>query len=288
MVTPFNSAMEVDFEELERLLEFQIHGGIDALVVCGTTGESATLSDSEREDIVAAACERVAGRVPVIAGVCGSSTEHAVKIAKAAVERGADALLVTTPYYNRPPQQGLVRHFVCIADAVNVPIILYDVPSRTGVRIDSETYLKLSRISNICAVKDASGDMAALARTGAQCGDRLDYYSGSDELILPVLSLGGRGVISVLSNLLPAEVSGLTKNWLSGAQNIALNEMRRLLPLISALFAESNPIPIKYAMRHVGFNVGKCRLPLVELSYDRRFLTEILVTKMLKDSISYK
>ena len=263
--TPFTED-GVNFEEFKRLLEEQVKNNVDAIIVCGTTGESATMTEQERKDTIKCAIDTVAGRVKVIAGTGANNTKAAVEMSKYAEEVGADGLLVVTPYYNKTTQAGLIAHYRVIAEAVKLPIIMYSVPSRTGVNINPETCLELSKIENIVAIKEASGNISQVAKIVALCGDNLDIYSGNDDQIIPILSLGGKGVISVLSNVMPKYTHDMTDKYFNGEVEEAAKMQLRVIDLIDALFAEVNPIPVKYALNLMGYNFGKPRLPLIELS----------------------
>jgi 4-hydroxy-tetrahydrodipicolinate synthase len=256
----------VDFDKFASLLEFQIASGIDAVVVCGTTGESSTLTDEEHRNLIEFCVKKANHRVPIIAGTGSNDTAYAVDLSKFACDVGADALLQVTPYYNKTTQKGLVKHFFAVADAVDKPIILYNVPSRTGVNIAPETYAELCRHENIVAAKEAGGNLSAVAQTRALCGDDLDLYSGNDDQIIPIMSLGGKGVISVLSNLLPKETHDICADFLSGNVKKAADAQIKYIPLINALFSEVNPIPVKAAMNLLGFCGEEIRLPLCEIS----------------------
>lgn len=276
LITPMKNG-GVDYEKFAELVEFQIAGGIDALVVCGTTGESSTLTDEEHRELIRFCVEKVAGRVPVIAGTGSNDTAYAVDLSRHACEDGVDALLQVTPYYNKTTQRGLVKHFFAIADAVNKPIILYNVPSRTGVNIAPATYAELCKHENIVAAKEASGNLSAAAETRSLCGDALDLYSGNDDQILPILSLGGKGVISVLSNVLPKETHDICADFFAGKIKDATDAQIRYIPLINALFSEVNPIPVKAAMNLLGFCEEEIRLPLCEMAENTK---QKLVTEM--------
>ena len=265
IATPFDER-GINFEEYKKLVEFQIVQGADAIIVCGTTGESSTMSNTEKEDLIKFTVDIVDKRIPVIAGTGGNNTANVIELSKYAETVGADGLLVVTPYYNKTTQQGLVSHYTAIANSVSLPIILYNVPSRTGLNITPETYLELSKIENIVAVKEASGNISQVAKIAELCGDNLNIYSGNDDQVLPILSLGGLGVISVLSNIYPKYVHNMVINYLSGKHEEALKAQLNSLSLINALFSELNPIPIKEALNILGFNFGKPRLPLVEMS----------------------
>lgn len=266
LVTPFTEENTVDFEELRKLIDFQILEGADALVICGTTGESATLSLEEKKEILKFAVQIARKRVPIIAGTGGNNTEASIQLSKYAEKIGVDALLLVTPYYNKTTQEGLIRHFTTIAENTKLPIILYNVPSRTGVNIEPQTYLELSKIENIVGVKEASGNISQVADIAKLCQDNLAIYSGNDDQIVPVLSLGGLGVISVLSNLYPRYVHNMVFHYLNGNIEKAMKSQLDANELNHLLFCEVNPIPIKYAMNHIGFRCGSPRLPLVELS----------------------
>lgn len=266
IVTPMNQDGSINFEELGNLIEFNIEKGTDAIIICGTTGESATMSDEEHVECIRYAVEKVNKRVPVIAGTGSNHTEYAVNLSKTAEEIGADALLVVTPYYNKTSQHGLIKHFTTIAEAVNIPIILYNVPSRTGVNITPETCLELSKIDNIVAVKEASGNISQVAKIASMCGDELDIYSGNDDQIVPIMALGGKGVISVLSNCMPAETHEICQLCLENKYDEARKLANRLLGFTNALFCDVNPVPVKEALNIMGFKAGPCRLPLVEMT----------------------
>lgn len=265
LVTPFTND-GINFEELRKLIEFQILEGIDGLVICGTTGESSTMSLVEKKSVIDFSVKVANGRVPIIAGTGGNNTADAVAMSKYAESVGADALLLVTPYYNKTTQKGLIAHFNKIAESVNIPIILYNVPSRTGLNIEPETCLELSKVPNIVAIKEASGNISQVAKIANLCNDELTIYSGNDDQIMPVLSLGGLGVISVLSNIYPKFVHEMVMDYLTGNWQKATASQIYSLPLINALFSEVNPIPIKYALNKIGFDCGVPRLPLVELS----------------------
>ena len=267
LVTPLTPE-GIDFDAFGRLIDWQIEGGIDALVVCGTTGEASTLTDSEHKEAIAYAVRRVAGRVPVIAGTGSNDTDYALDLTKFACAAGADAMLVVTPYYNKATQKGLVKMFSSIADASDKPLILYNVPSRTGVNIEPSTYLALADHPNISAIKEANGNISKIVETAALVGDKLDIYSGNDDQIVPIMSVGGKGVISVLSNLLPGETSEICKSFMRGEVAKSMQMQAKYLPLINALFCEVNPIPVKAAMSAMGFCENYLRLPLTEMESD--------------------
>ncbi len=265
IVTPMNDDGSINWEEFGRIIDFQIENGTDAIIVCGTTGESATMTDDEHVDCIRYCVERVNKRVPVIAGTGSNDTKYAVALSKHAEELGADALLVVTPYYNKTSQRGLVAHFTAIADSVNIPIILYNVPSRTGTNIALDTYVTLSKHKNIVATKEASGNLSTIAQIIEACGDDLDVYSGNDDQIVPIMALGGKGVISVLSNVLPKETHEMAKLCLDNNVLEAAKLQIKYLDLANNLFIDVNPIPVKEAMNLMGFNAGECRLPLIKM-----------------------
>ena len=270
VVTPMNGYGNLDFDAFGRLLEWMIREGTDAVVVNGTTGESATLDDKEKMAVIRYAVRQVDGRIPVIAGTGSNCTEHAVELSRKAQELGADALLQVTPYYNKTSQAGLVRHFNAVADAVGLPMILYNVPSRTGMNIQPETYAELAKHPLIVATKEASGNVSAIAKTVALCGDELAIYSGNDDQILPLLALGGIGVISVLANVAPRETHDICRLYFEGKHAESLALQLRLLELIEALFCDVNPIPVKEAMNLLGHDAGQCRMPLAPLNAANR------------------
>lgn len=265
IVTPMNPDESINFDRLGQIIDNQIENGTDAIVICGTTGESATMTDQEHVDCIEYAVKRVNGRVPVVAGAGSNHTSYAVWMSKEAKRVGADALLHVTPYYNKTSQTGLIRHFNAVADATDLPIILYNVPSRTGVNITPATYRELAKHPNIVAAKEASGNISQIAQIAQACGDELDLYSGNDDQIVPLLSLGAKGVISVLSNIMPRETHDICRLFFEGkiAEGRALQ--LKLLPLINALFSDVNPIPVKEAMNMMGWECGECRLPLVSM-----------------------
>ena len=266
IITPMNADGSVNFEELGRIIDDQIAHGTDAIVICGTTGESPTLSDEEHTACIRYAVKQAAGRVPVIAGTGSNDTKYAIWLSQQAQADGADALLLVTPYYNKTTQAGLIAHFTAMADAAGIPVILYNVPSRTGLNIAPETALELSRHPLINGIKEASGNISQVAKIAQLCGDELNIYSGNDDQVVPLLSLGGKGVISVVSNVKPELMHDCCKAWFDGDTRKACQLQLEILPLADALFCEVNPIPVKYAMNVLGWNAGACRLPLVEPS----------------------
>ena len=269
MVTPMTPE-GVDYEALGRFIDFQLSQGISALVAVGTTGESATLSPAERKEVIRFTIDRVAGRVPVIAGTGTNNTQHAIEYSVDAAKDGADALLVVTPYYNKATQNGLIAHFTAIADKVDKPIILYNVPSRTGCNLLPATVEKLAEHPNIAAIKEASGNMSQVVELFARCGDKLDVYSGEDGLTVPILSMGGKGTISVLSNVVPKEAVAMTNAFFAGDVAEAARLQCRYLNLINLLFCEVNPIPAKAAVSAMGFGKEYIRLPLTPMEEGNR------------------
>ncbi|MBP3348811.1 MAG: 4-hydroxy-tetrahydrodipicolinate synthase [Clostridia bacterium] len=265
IITPMDQNGNVDYEKFGELIEWQIAEGIDAIVVCGTTGESSTLTDEEHKEAIRFGVEKATGRVPIIAGTGSNDTAYAVEMTKYACEVGADAVLVVTPYYNKATQKGLIKSFNIIADASTKPVILYDVPSRTGCNILPKTALALAEHPNIVAIKEASGNISQIAELAALVRGKLDIYSGNDDQILPVLSLGGKGVISVLSNVMPKETVAMCKKFFDGDVAGARDLQLDLLDLINALFCEVNPIPVKAAMAAMGFCENTLRLPLTPM-----------------------
>ena len=280
LVTPFTND-GINFEELRKLIEFQILEGIDSLIICGTTGESSTMSLEEKKAVIEFSVKIANGRVPIIAGTGGNNTADVINLSKYAESVGADGLLLVTPYYNKTTQKGLIAHFSEIAKNVSIPIILYNVPSRTGINIEPETCLELSKISNIVGIKEASGNISQVSKITNLCKDNLAIYSGNDDQIMPILSLGGLGVISVLSNIYPKYVHNLVMDYLTGNWQKATASQIYAIPLISALFSEVNPIPIKYAVNKIGFNCGVPRLPLIELSDKNKEKIDLLMKNWL-------
>lgn len=269
MVTPMTPE-GVDYEALGRFIDFQLSQGINALVAVGTTGESATLSPEERKEVIRFTIDRVAGRVPVIAGTGTNNTQHAIDYSISAAREGADALLVVTPYYNKATQNGLIAHFTAIADKVDKPIILYNVPSRTGCNLLPATVEKLAEHPNIAAIKEASGNMSQVVELFARCGDKIDVYSGEDGLTVPILSMGGKGTISVLSNVLPKEAVAMTDAFFAGNVAKAAQDQCKYLSLINLLFCEVNPIPAKAAVSAMGFGKEYIRLPMTPMEPENR------------------
>lgn len=276
--TPFNDS-GVNFEEFKKLINFQIDNGADAIIVCGTTGEASTMTTEEKIATIKCAVETSNGRIPIIAGTGGNNTKQVIEYSKTVEKLGVDGLLIVTPYYNKCTQNGLILHYTAIANEVSIPIILYSVPSRTGVNIEPKTCLELSKIENIVAIKEASGNLSQVAEIAQLCGDNLHIYSGNDDQILPILSLGGLGVISVLSNIEPQYTHDIIQNFFEGNITLATQMQLKALPLIKALFSEVNPIPVKSALNQIGFNFGAPRLPLTEISNEK----ETLLAKALKE-----
>ena len=275
--TPFNEN-GVNFTEFEKLVESQIQNKVDAIIVCGTTGEASTMTTEEKLETIKCAVKVSNGKIPIIAGTGGNNTKQVIEYSKQVEKLGVDGLLIVTPYYNKCTQNGLIEHYTEIAKNVSLPIILYSVPSRTGVNIEPKTCLELSKIENIVAIKEASGNLSQVAEIAHLCGDNLNIYSGNDDQILPVLSLGGIGVISVLSHVLPEYTHNMVYNFFDGNIKEACKMQLDAIPLVKALFSEVNPIPVKAALNILGYNYGIPRLPLTKLSEDKE--------KILRDEIS--
>ena len=270
IITPFNQDGSINYDCFGKMIDDQIENGTDAIIVCGTTGEASTMSDAEHLECIRFAVERAAKRVPVIAGTGSNDTAYAVKLSKEAEQLGADALLLVTPYYNKTTQRGLIAHFTAVADAVNIPIILYNIPGRTGMSIEISTAKVLAKHKNIAAVKEASGNISYTAKLIAACGDDIDVYSGNDDMIVPIMSLGGKGVISVLSHVLPKETHQMVQYCLENNFAEATKLQIKYLDLINNLFCEVNPIPVKEAVNLMGINAGPCRMPLCPMSDENR------------------
>ena len=267
--TPFNKD-GVNFDEFGKLIESQIENEIDSIIVCGTTGESSTMTQKEKEDTISYAIKKVNKRIPVIAGTGGNCTANVIQMTKLAERAGADAALIVTPYYNKTTQDGLVAHYEAIAKETSLPIILYSVPSRTGVNILPETCKKLSQIPNIVAIKEASGNISQVAEIATLCGDELNIYSGNDDQVVPILSLGGLGVISVLSNIAPKFTHDMVMNYFEGNIDDSRKKQLECIDLVKALFSEVNPIPVKAALNMMGYDYGIPRLPLIEMSESKK------------------
>lgn len=265
LITPFNDDLSVNYDALGQIIDFQIENHTDAILICGTTGESAALSDEEHKKVIEYAVKKVNGRVPVIAGAGSNDTNYSVQLSQHAQSAGVDALLLVTPYYNKTTQQGLVNHYSYIANSVSLPIILYSVPSRTGLNITPWACKQLSQINNIVAIKEASSNIEQIAQIAAECPD-FTIYSGNDDQVVPIMSLGGKGVISVLANICPKETHDMCEKFLKGDLEGARAIQFKYFGLIKALFCEVNPIPVKAAMNLMGFNVGSLRMPLCEIS----------------------
>lgn len=270
MITPMKEDGSVNYGEIDKLIEDQLAAGTDAIVACGTTGEASTLEDDEHIAVIRHTVEQVKGRVPVIAGTGSNNTSHAVMMSKEAEQAGADGLLLVTPYYNKTSQAGLIASYTAIADATELPVIVYNVPSRTGVNIAPETAKALSAHPKINAIKEASGNIAQVAKVAALCGDDLIIYSGNDDQIVPLLSFGGKGVISVMAHVAPKQTHDICALWFEGKIKESAALQLQLLELCEALFCDVNPIPVKEAMNLMGYQAGQCRLPLVPMSEGNR------------------
>jgi len=266
IVTPFKDTenQEINYEVLEELIEFQIANGTDSIIIAGTTGEASTLTDEEQLDLIRFTVEKVNGRVPVIGGAGSNDTRHGVGLTRAVEATGVDAILSVTPYYNKTSQKGLIEHYKAIANSVKVPIVLYNVPGRTGQNITPESLVELAKIDNIVSLKDATGNFGQAVDNLRLLGDRLDIYSGNDDTIIPLMSLGAKGVISVLANIAPKPTAEMTHAWLDGDIKKAAAMQAEYKELIDCLFVEPNPIPVKAGMQLLGFNVGPMRLPLTD------------------------
>ena len=278
IATPFCKS-GINFDEFKKLIEFQIREGIDSIIVCGTTGESATMTTEEKKQAIKFAVEVANKKVPIIAGTGGNNTASSIEMSQYAESVGADGLLLVTPYYNKCTQEGLIKHYEAIAKSVSIPIIVYSVKSRTGVNIEPSTCLELSKISNIVGIKEASGDLSQVAKIANLCKDNLYIYSGNDDQTLPILSLGGIGVISVLSNVAPKYTHDIVENFLNGKTEIATKMQLDAIPLINSLFSEVNPIPVKAALNLIGYNYGTPRLPLTKMSEEKE---KILKNELFK------
>ncbi len=283
VVTPMNNDGSINYDELGNIIDHQIEHDTQSIIICGTTGEASTFTDDEHVKAISYAVERVAGRVPVVAGTGSNDTAYAIWLAKEAKAAGADAQLQVTPYYNKTSQEGIIAHFNAIADATDLPVMLYNVPGRTGVNITPTTYAKLCKHPNIVATKEANGDIASVAHTRMLCGDELDIYSGNDDNILPILALGGKGVVSVMANVAPRQTNDICRLFFDGKLKESADIQIKMMGLIRALFADVNPIPVKKAMNLMGWKAGECRLPLV--GPDEK-ITELLRREMTMCKIS--
>ena len=273
IATPFNDN-GVNLEEFKKLINSQIEEKVDAIIVCGTTGEAATMTLEEKIQTIKCAVETSNKRVPIIAGTGANNTKQAIDMSKEAEKLGVDGLLIVTPYYNKCTQQGLIEHYKAIAAETTLPIIVYNVPSRTGVNIMPQTCLELSKVENIVAIKEASGNLSQVVEIANLCGDNLTIYSGNDDQILPILSVGGKGVISVLSNIKPRETHDMVMEFLNGHIEKAKELQLKYIPLIKVLFSEVNPIPVKEALNIIGYNFGEPRLPLTKITEEKRRILE--------------
>lgn len=279
--TPFDEN-GVNFKEFERLIEDQIQNKVDAIIVCGTTGEASTMTTEEKLETIKCAVKTSNGRIPIIAGTGGNNTKQVIEYSKQVEQLDVDGLLIVTPYYNKCTQNGLIEHYKEVAKNVSLPIILYSVPSRTGVNIEPKTCLELSKIENIVAIKEASGNLSQVAEIAHLCGDNLNIYSGNDDQIVPVLSLGGIGVISVLSHVLPEYTHDMVHNFLNGDVKKATKMQLDAIPLVKALFSEVNPIPVKAALNMLGYNYGIPRLPLTKMSIEKEKILKDEIAKFIK------
>ncbi|MBC8596683.1 4-hydroxy-tetrahydrodipicolinate synthase [Qingrenia yutianensis] len=282
IITPFAKDGSIDFEELGKILEFQIENETDAIIICGTTGESAAMPDSEHLSVIDYTVKKVNGRIPVIAGTGSNDTAHGINLCKAAEKLGVDGLLTVTPYYNKTTQRGLVKHFTALANSVKIPLILYNVPSRTGLNIKPDTLLELSKVENIIGIKEASGNITQVAHMAAKCPDMV-IYSGNDDQIIPIMSVGGLGVISVLANIEPKKTHDMCQKFLDKDTEGAMKLQLEAMEVIDALFCEVNPIPVKKAMSLMGYNTDTLRLPLCEISPENeKYLRRALVNYGIK------
>lgn len=278
LVTPFTED-GVDFDTLKKLIDFQLSQDVDALIILGTTGESSTMTLEEKKQVVKFAIDNVHKQIPVIVGAGGNNTKDVIEFSKYAEEVGADGLLLVTPYYNKTTQNGLIMHYTEIAKNTSLPIILYNVPSRTGLNIEPKTCLELSKVPNIVAIKEASGNISQIAKIASLCGDNLHIYSGNDDQTLPILSLGGIGVVSVLSNIAPKFVHNMVFDYLSGNYTLAKDSQVKAISLIDSLFSETNPIPVKSALSMMGYDSMRVRLPLVTMSLEKQKVLEFEMQK---------
>ena len=282
IITPFTSDGKVNYPALKEILEYQIANSTDCIVICGTTGESATLSHEEHTEVIKYAVDVVAGRIPVVAGTGSNDTAYALNLSNEAEKAGVDGLLMVTPYYNKASQEGLIKHFTYVADRVSTPIILYNIPSRTGCEIKPETYAELSKHKNIYAAKEATGNLSSIAKTISLCSDDFAVYSGNDDQITPIMSLGGKGVISTFSNIMPKEMHELATASVAGDLKTAQALTFKYLDLMNALFMDVNPIPVKQALNLMGFNCGHCSLPLADMSDEQIAKMRVEIAKHLQ------
>ncbi|MDR0930778.1 MAG: 4-hydroxy-tetrahydrodipicolinate synthase [Clostridiales bacterium] len=266
LVTPFTSDNKPNHDKIKELVDFQINNKTDAIISCGTTGEASTMTDAEHLSVVETTIKQANKRVPVIAGTGSNDTMHAIELSKESQKLGADGLLIVNPYYNKTSTSGLIKHYIAIADSVDIPIVVYNVPSRTGANIPPKIIAELSKHKNIVAVKEASGDISQIAELANLCGDNIDIYSGNDDQISPVMALGGAGVISTIGNIMPKETHDIVQKFLNGDVAGSIKLQLNLIPLIGALFCEVNPIPVKTALNLMGYDVGELRMPLCEMS----------------------
>ncbi len=264
LVTPF-TAGGVNYEVLDKLLDFHLENSTDAIIACGTTGEASTMTDEEKSKVIEFTVKKIKNKIPVIAGTGSNDTKHSIEMSKEAERLGANALLVITPYYNKTTQKGLIEHFTKIADSVNIPIIIYNVPGRTGLNVLPQTLAELKKHPNIAGVKEASGDISQIAEVARLCGNDFAIYSGNDDQVVPIMSLGGLGVISVTANIMPKEVHGIAAAFLEGDVKRSCELQLKLNPLNKAMFIEVNPIPVKTAMNLIGMDAGPLRLPLTDM-----------------------
>ncbi|MBO5104046.1 MAG: 4-hydroxy-tetrahydrodipicolinate synthase [Ruminococcus sp.] len=279
IITPFNKDGSINYDRLGEMIDYQIENGTDAIIICGTTGEASTMTDEEHLECIRYAVERTAKRVPVIAGTGSNDTKYAVELSKEAEALGADALLLVTPYYNKTTQKGLIMHFTTIADAVNIPIVLYNIPGRTGMAIEISTVKELAKHKNIVAIKEASGNISYCAKLIAECGDVIDVYSGNDDMVVPLMSLGGKGVISVASHVIPKQMHDMVQYCLDNNFAEATKLQLEYLDLINALFIEVNPIPVKEAVNMTGVDVGSCRMPLCDMTDEHKAVLKAKLEK---------
>lgn len=279
LITPMNEDGSVNYKKLRELVNWQIENKTDAIIACGTTGESSTLDDKEHRKVIEEVVKETDGRIPVIAGTGSNNTQYAIELSKEAEKLGADGVLVVSPYYNKASQPGLIKHYSTIADSINIPLIIYNIPSRTGCKISIETFETLANHENIIGVKAASGVISDVATLAAKCGNKLNIYSGNDDQIVPIMSLGGKGVISVISNVIPKETHDICRLYLDGECHKSTNMQLNFIELVHALFIDINPIPVKDAMNMMGMEVGPCRLPLCSLDKNKMDILKACLKK---------